>query len=142
MNKVFIVTSGAYSDYGINSVFSSREKAQAWVDKHANPSGYRIEEYEVDECAAHVKLTRHEVAIDLESGDIIQTRAHDWIGPANVRSEPCEFIDFRRTGRSSGYPTFGFLFGRVISYVNAEHALKLAAECRQEWLRKKTEITV
>ena len=32
MNKVFIVTSGEYSDYGIDRVFSTEEKAKEWVN--------------------------------------------------------------------------------------------------------------
>ena len=32
MRKVFIVTSGEYSDYGINRVFSTEEKAKKWID--------------------------------------------------------------------------------------------------------------
>lgn len=139
MAQVFVVTTGAYSDYGISSIFSTREKAQSWIDKH-HSGEYRIEEYELDECASHVVLTRHEVDIDLESGDIICTRSHPWVGP-NVRSEKSTIVDFRGTGRSSSWPSFGRLLGKVTSYVSADHALKLAAECRQEWLRNKIELT-
>ena len=32
MSRVFIVTSGEYSDYGIDRVFSTEEKAKEWVN--------------------------------------------------------------------------------------------------------------
>lgn len=53
--KVYIVTSGVYSDYGIEAVFSSVEKAQAFIDKGKKKGEYgseyndaHIEEYELD----------------------------------------------------------------------------------------------
>ena len=50
MGKVFIVTSGDYSDYGIDRVFSTEEKAKEWVDVITSMYGgyYDIEQYELD----------------------------------------------------------------------------------------------
>lgn len=50
MNKVFIVTSGEYSDYGIDRVFSTEEKAKEWIDIITSMYGgnYYIEQYELD----------------------------------------------------------------------------------------------
>ena len=55
--KAYIVTSGEYSDYGIDMVFLSEEKAMAWCnmmgsgldDGERDPamSSYRIEEYAI-----------------------------------------------------------------------------------------------
>lgn len=49
--KIYIVTSGSYSDYGINCVFSTKEKADEYV-KMKNLSDrwedYNVEEYDVD----------------------------------------------------------------------------------------------
>jgi hypothetical protein len=42
MAKVYVVTSGSYSDYGIASVFDSRELAEAMVRGRED---YRVEEY-------------------------------------------------------------------------------------------------
>lgn len=51
--EIYIVTSGCYSDYGINAVFSTREKAQEYCDMHNNSSeswdSYSVETYAVDE---------------------------------------------------------------------------------------------
>ena len=47
----YVVTSGSYSDYGIDGVFSTKEKAQEFIDMvieagHSNEPG--IEEWEID----------------------------------------------------------------------------------------------
>lgn len=46
--KVYIVTQGDYSDYHIEQVFSTREKAQEYID-HTGYDNSWIEEYDVDE---------------------------------------------------------------------------------------------
>ena len=50
MSKVFIVTSGEYSDYGIDRVFSTEEKAKEWIDVITSMynGNYNIEQYELD----------------------------------------------------------------------------------------------
>ena len=50
MRKVYIVTSGEYSDYGIDRVFSTEEKAKEWVDIITSMynGNYNIEQYELD----------------------------------------------------------------------------------------------
>ena len=50
MRKVFIVTSGEYSDYGIYRVFSYEEKAKGWIEVITSMYGgnYNIEQYELD----------------------------------------------------------------------------------------------
>lgn len=53
-NKVYIVTSGEYSDYRINAVFSTREKAQEFLDicnqnqRDLIGSSAEIEEWDLD----------------------------------------------------------------------------------------------
>ena len=50
MSRVFIVTSGEYSDYGIDRIFSTEEKAKEWVNVITSMYGgnYNIEQYELD----------------------------------------------------------------------------------------------
>ena len=45
--KIYIVTSGEYSDYGIDAVFTTKEKAVDYVEQHG--TDYNIEEYSLDE---------------------------------------------------------------------------------------------
>lgn len=48
MSDIYIVTSGIYSDYGIDQVFKSREKAELYCDCH---EGCEIEEWDFnDDC--------------------------------------------------------------------------------------------
>ena len=46
-NKVFVITSGEYSDYRIERVFSARQKALEYLD--TKDDDYRLEEYYLDE---------------------------------------------------------------------------------------------
>lgn len=45
--KIFIVTSGEYSDYHIDAVFSTKEKAEEYIQQNGN--GCDFEEYELDQ---------------------------------------------------------------------------------------------
>lgn len=45
--KIYIVTSGEYSDYSIDAVFSTKEKAEEYIQQHG--TDYAIEEYDLDE---------------------------------------------------------------------------------------------
>ena len=45
--KIYIVTSGEYSDYHIDAVFTTKEKAVDYVEQHG--TCYNIEEYDLDE---------------------------------------------------------------------------------------------
>ena len=49
MNQVYVVTSGEYSDYGINAIFTTRELAEDYVDKvnylHLHLKGYGHSEH-------------------------------------------------------------------------------------------------
>ena len=50
MNKVYLLVSGEYSDYGIESVFSTEERAKEAMEAYrlGNHSDYRIEEWDLD----------------------------------------------------------------------------------------------
>ena len=47
MAKIYIVTSGEYSDYTIDAVFSTKEKAEEYVQQYG--TNYRVEDYDIDE---------------------------------------------------------------------------------------------
>lgn len=46
-NKVYIVTSGEYSDYHVRAVFSTKKKANEYIQQYGTDC--RIEEYDLDE---------------------------------------------------------------------------------------------
>lgn len=55
MSKIYVVTSGEYSDYGIDAIFSTKEKAQEYITIRTNSeyiwNELEIEEYELDRMA-------------------------------------------------------------------------------------------
>lgn len=75
MEKVYIVTSGCYSDYQINAVFSTREKAEEYVDAHG--SNYGIEEFPIDEPVER-KEEIWAVEILWESGEIMSAQLRNF----------------------------------------------------------------
>ncbi len=66
MEKAYIVTSGDYSGYSIERVFSSRAKAEEYCDRHDD--SYRVEEYAVDEDLPPRESQVFRVAISLNDG--------------------------------------------------------------------------
>ena len=60
MNKVFVVTSGEYSDYGIDAIFSTRELAQNFIDAFKADKWHEmdIEEWDLDPNEKHLKQNR------------------------------------------------------------------------------------
>lgn len=48
MEKVYVVTSGDYSDYCIDAIFSTPEKAQEYMEVVTDNNYNDIQEYEVD----------------------------------------------------------------------------------------------
>lgn len=60
MSKVYIVTEGEYSDYHIEEVFSTRKKAEEFIEKYKEVEEYwygEIEEYEIDSIS-DIKIIR------------------------------------------------------------------------------------
>lgn len=53
--KVYIVTSGDYDDYQIDEVFSTKEKAEEYIEYFGDD--YRIEEYNLDNPVEHKERT-------------------------------------------------------------------------------------
>lgn len=130
--KVFVVTSGEYSDYCICAIFSSRRLAKAWVDLHDGDDygpNFDIAEWVLDGEAGAERVTVHGCGIFLDSGKIIE-------GPwQEVRV--CKPFRGNVTQRAIKPPCYsGMAMSRVESGVSKEHCLKLAAEERQAWLRE------
>ena len=58
--KVYIVTSGAYSDYHIDAVFSTKENAEKYNNIYGEGDFDDIEEFEVDDEMALINRIRDE----------------------------------------------------------------------------------
>jgi len=123
--KVYIVFEGEYSDRGSRGVFSTREKAEAFIAEAGKIDGsdrLDIEEHTVDQQAEHVARDCWQCRIDYATGRIEPP-------PYQYR----EMADPNSRARIEPIPTR--LGAWCYSYVSAEHCQKLAAEACQEWLR-------
>jgi hypothetical protein len=127
--KVFVVTSGSYSDYSIQEIFSTKELADAYL-KECDPSdGYDIEEWEMDAAAGHVKRTVYTYSLpggkawSYETVDSPTARVpKSERFAANWEPSLSQSVQWSAIGRS---------------LVSHEHAKKLAEEAIQEAIRKK-----
>lgn len=70
MNKVFIVTSGCYSDYQIEAVFSSEEMAKEYINAKGTCYDWEISEYIVDSESVDKVNAIYEVYIDVNTGEV------------------------------------------------------------------------
>lgn len=53
MKEIYIVSSGQYSDYGIDGVFSTKELAQAYIDSFSKKDGWDEMDIEIWELDPH-----------------------------------------------------------------------------------------
>lgn len=109
--KVYIVTSGTYSDYGIEAIFSTEELAKEYIDIHGDYDDRSIETW------------------DLDSADL--TRKNQWYEVTIFDYDTtCEVIEF---GEPFDSVRYGDCFGGsyyefCINADGAERAKKIASE--------------
>lgn len=123
--KVWIVTSGDYSDYSIEGVFSSLKGAERFKDK-ANLSSPSVEEWDLDARAKDRLWTVYPVRMT-ENGTAELLCTLQVFGS---KSRVCRAY---KTSRSPLSPVITFYAQSSTGY---KHAVKLAAELRQSWLRE------
>jgi len=114
-NKVYVVTSGQYSDYGINAIFSTRERAldyiQAFEDDGYHSMG--IEEYELDVLKPNGRRAFN-VRLDGVTGDVIR---------AEIASSSYSFD----IGNEFYKDIQGNFHGNVLAK-DRDHAIKIVSE--------------
>jgi len=127
---LYVVTDGDYSDYHIEGVFSTAEEARDYVSQFAYPPS--VEEWTLDELAGAVMGPVYSVQIDLVTGEIRRQHEERKVrrpdGPCIVHGPWYE----------RGVPRLL----RVESPVSTDHALKVAVERRQQWLRERSPTSV
>ncbi len=116
--KVYIVTTGEYSDYTIEGVFSTEAKAQEAVDRYDDA---QIEEHEMDGLDTSQRVEMFHCWLD-DNGNLSSSRS-SWLDekPANSRG-----------GKKGDYSTKF----RGWSTRSAEDARRLAAEARTRHLQE------
>jgi predicted glycosyl hydrolase (DUF1957 family) len=127
--RVFVVTTGNYSDYGIDSIFSTREKAEAYVKKNSHVLDcVNIDEWEVDSNSKAVERKYWRGALYLKDQEIF---GHQFLKGCIWISEDFEaYTADKRRSYSYWHNDSAIL---IISYVSKEHAHKLCAEAWQAY---------
>lgn len=156
--KVYLVSSGEYSDYGIDAIFSTRELAERYLagnEKYDKYDLYVIEEWELDEhqhealrpiWIVWIGLSKDSGKITSESRDVEVAPLNAHVPPEQDVSNASEKIEHVAYGltrdlygnyrRSTPITTLEWRENySVRSYVSAEHARKLAVEAYQAYLR-------
>lgn len=125
-SKVYIVTSGCYSDYGVEGVFSTRENAQKVVDLYSPGSDFmgewRIEEFELDRLMTFAERGKQLYSIEMEKdGTVVKCNVEfrEDLPP----DEEFHYVSFK------SFPCRLCLITHVIA-TSKEHAIKIANERR------------
>lgn len=91
--KIYIVTSGEYSDYGIDAVFTTKEKAVEYVEQHG--TNYNVEEYVLDE-EVERKTQLWNVMFCVEDGELQEANPTSY--NRNKVVDTCNISDYLRLG--------------------------------------------
>jgi hypothetical protein len=126
MTKVYVVTKGKFSDYRIVAVFSTREGAENMRAGPCDPN-VEVQEWELD------ALAKHEWGMnwyaDIRLGDGLVRQRYEVEGFRHPTETDVNFHSVFANAPPS--------LIQVRSPISAEHAVKVAVEKRQEWLRTK-----
>jgi hypothetical protein len=120
MAKIWGISEGAYSDYGVLAIFSTEEKARAYLDEYnkIRHNDARLEEFDLDpEPPQSVTVVRVNIR---KNGDVIMV------------SDPCreaiENVGFRQYG--GYYRDLGLFLWWYVQTDDQERAVKVANEKR------------
>lgn len=139
MTSVFVVTDGQYSDYHIVAIFATKEEAEAFTNGAVGSksrSGYESDVDIVEWLLGPPKDDSDEyrptwqVWVDLETGDLSKEQ-FTLAGNCEHQRHPERWSD---SGLHIIPGHYRLAWGA--STVSEEHALKVAAEARQAYLRE------
>lgn len=124
---VYLVSSGHYSDYSVMGIFSNRKDAEFY--KATSTDTNDIEEFGLDELKEEKRGLWYQVSLNLKTGNVT-FEFEFW------QVEGDKYA--RKQGASVDEATYIKEDTRTVtafSPKSRDHALKLAGEKRQEWLR-------
>lgn len=126
MSKVYVITSGCYSDYHICGVATDKEKAHLLAERFSNSyDTAEVEEYDTDDMAEYLRFRNTYACLYRDNTKRIEISKSDYIYP--------EKADFRVTKT---------LYGLFV-YVNADTekmALKKASDMFAKYRAERLEI--
>jgi len=138
--KVYVATSGAYSDYHINAVFSTKENAERYNKIHGSGDFEDIEEFEVDEDIALMnrirdeKITIYLVCMDRD-GNVKETK----------KELPCLYLMENILASKREHVLYADCMDMYVIAKDEKHAIKIVNEKRvqlianNEWNKQKEE---
>jgi len=94
--KIYIVTSGCYSDYRINHVFSTRELADRWIGERAGED-YSAEEYEIDPIVDFTENIKTSIGVDMNKDGSVRNIRDDGYGAYYKEARVRLWLDYRDT---------------------------------------------
>lgn len=119
MAKIFMISSGAYSDYGIVCAFTKREHAELWVAAHQSQarSQWRGDAYEIEE-----------LSLDEEVEELHPGRTMFWLEmlPDGTVTRTYDVV---RQNTFEGQEVPGATEYRIYA-TDLQHAIKIANERR------------
>jgi len=130
-SRVWVVTEGMYSDYGIEAIFSSEEKAKAFVAKHEYNEDRQVIEWTIDEWLDAGDRTVWRYVIIVDTGE--------FHGKCIVNEKFVTNARYTKTFTSRGWngkENFATIVAE--SAVSEDHCRKIAVEARQAALRKES----
>lgn len=128
--KIYIVTAGEYSDYGILAAFLDKTKAEQFVEKYNRPDGYydraEIEEYEEG------------IPFDFNTQDIYEVRFYEGTdrAPDVTKTELSDSFMYQNIPRvvaphASVYSNWSHLV--TVAAKDEDHAFKIACDALAKW---------
>jgi hypothetical protein len=122
---IYVVTEGCYSSYHICAVFSTKEKAQDFINKKKDLYyDASIEDYPLDAFDNYVRAQAWKATIHVGDGALKEWKDEPVFIEKGTTTGPV-----KQTSALSGFNI------TVTSYVSKDHAKKLAVEARQARLR-------
>ena len=114
MKKVYVVTSGCYSNYSIERVFSTKELADDFCDRYDND--YQVEEYELDGEMPPREEKVFSIWMQLDNKKVFS------VGTRNIREKDYVHVDVTQNSYKIKYIEFCILSD------SKERAIKVASE--------------
>lgn len=134
--KIYCVTKGEYSEYGIFAMFSTMETAQQCIDDAKTiDSGYGgvnddIEEWELDSIEPLKGRKPFEVKMDWESGNGKATPCDSLYDMERMNKAEVTDISLWHPSNRASYMTSGKCFRTYVLADDEAHAIKIASERR------------
>lgn len=126
--KIYLVTSGEYSDYGVDAVFTTRKKAQDYIDSLGDDSNsyYDIELYDLDPQSLMQRegVRIYGVKFNVATGFVY----HVWVIDE-------KYVDLKYLKLNEPWKLqqdHGLGYGVKVKAKDKDHAIKIVGDIRRE----------